>query len=126
MANISEKMREVRLRWLGHVARKTEEDVAVPRCSNENTEDGSGWTPKYRKTETEVELCHKKIHEGETSKDRRSTIPENVEIENSMRRLQIGKRKKKKKYCAFVCVRGCVRVCMCVCVNRMCACVCAR
>ena len=25
------------------------------RCSNENMEDGSGWTPKDRKTETEVE-----------------------------------------------------------------------
>ena len=55
VANISEKIREARLRWLGHVARKTEEDAAVPRCSNENTEDGSGWTPTYRKTETEVE-----------------------------------------------------------------------
>ena len=53
--------------------------------------DGSGWTPKDRKTETEVKRCYKKIHEGGTSKDRRSTRPENVEIENSMRRPQIGK-----------------------------------
>ena len=49
------------------------------------------------KTETEVEQCYKKIHEGKTSKERRSTRPENVEIENSMRRLQIGKRPKKKR-----------------------------
>ena len=29
VANISEKIREVRLRWLGHVERKTEEDVVM-------------------------------------------------------------------------------------------------
>ena len=29
VANISEKMREARLRWLGYVERKTEEDVVV-------------------------------------------------------------------------------------------------
>ena len=29
VANISEKLREARLRWLGHVDRKTEEDVAM-------------------------------------------------------------------------------------------------
>ena len=34
-------------------------------------------------------------HDGETTKDRRS--PENVEIENSMRRPQIGKRPKKRR-----------------------------
>ena len=28
-ANISEKIREARLRWLGHVERKTEEDVVM-------------------------------------------------------------------------------------------------
>ena len=31
MANISEKIREARLRWLGHVTRKTEEDVVMRR-----------------------------------------------------------------------------------------------
>ena len=31
-------------------------------------EDGSCWTPKDRKTETEMEWCYKKTHEGETSK----------------------------------------------------------
>ena len=31
MANISEKIREARLRWLGHVERKTEEDVVMRR-----------------------------------------------------------------------------------------------
>ena len=29
VANISEKIREARLRWLGHVARETEEDVVM-------------------------------------------------------------------------------------------------
>ena len=29
VANISEKIREARLRWLGHVARKTEDDVVM-------------------------------------------------------------------------------------------------
>ena len=29
VANISEKIREARLRWLGHVERKTEEDVVM-------------------------------------------------------------------------------------------------
>ena len=29
VANISEKIREARLRWLGHVERKTEEDVVT-------------------------------------------------------------------------------------------------
>ena len=35
--------------------------------------------------------------EGERSNDRRSTRPENVEIENLMRRPEIGKRSKKKE-----------------------------
>ena len=42
VANISEKTREVRRRWLGHVERKTKEDVVRG-------------TPKDRKTETEVQ-----------------------------------------------------------------------
>ena len=29
VANISEKIREARLRWLGHVERETEEDVVM-------------------------------------------------------------------------------------------------
>ena len=37
VANISEKIREVRLRWLGHVERKTEEDVVMRRWK--------WWTP---------------------------------------------------------------------------------
>ena len=61
-------------------------------------EDGSGWTPKDRKTETEVDCDehYKKIHEGERSKVRRSTRPEKVETGNLMRRPQIGKRPKKQ------------------------------
>ena len=61
------------------------------RCSNENKEDESGCTPEDMKTETEVECCYKKEHEGETSKDRRSARLENVHNENFMRRPQIGK-----------------------------------
>ena len=51
VANISENIREARLSWLGHVERKPDEDIFI----NENMEDGSGWTPKDWKTETEVE-----------------------------------------------------------------------
>ena len=40
VANISQKIREARQIWLGHVRRKTEEDVVEP---NENMEDGNGW-----------------------------------------------------------------------------------
>ena len=38
MADISEKIREARLRWLGHVERKTEEDVAMRTCKWVDTE----------------------------------------------------------------------------------------
>ena len=51
VANISEKTREVRLRWLGHAERKTVQGG----CSNDKTKDGNGWTPKDRKAETEME-----------------------------------------------------------------------
>ena len=30
------------------------------RCSNENMEDESEWTPRNRMTKTEVEKCYKK------------------------------------------------------------------
>ena len=43
-----QKMREARLRWLGHVERQTEEDFVM--------EDGSGWTTNDMKIKTEVEL----------------------------------------------------------------------
>ena len=42
---MSEKIREARLRWLGHVERKTEEDVVIRTWK----------TPKDRTTETDVE-----------------------------------------------------------------------
>ena len=35
VANISEKIIEVRVRWLGHVERKTEEDVVMRTCKME-------------------------------------------------------------------------------------------
>ena len=45
MAYISEKIREARLRRLGHAYRNTDE---------ENTEEGSQWTPKDRNNKTET------------------------------------------------------------------------
>ena len=48
--------------------RTTDEDV-----SNKNMEDGSEWTPKDRKTITEVVRCCTKRHEEEWSTERRST-----------------------------------------------------
>ena len=38
VANICEKIREARLRWLGHVERKTEEDVVMRRWKWVDTE----------------------------------------------------------------------------------------
>ena len=68
------------------------------KCSNEKMDDGSGWTPKYTKTETLVEWRYKKIYEAERSKGRRSTRLENIEIENSMRRPSIGKCQRRRGY----------------------------
>ena len=49
-------------------------------------------------TKTEVERYCAKIHEGEMNTERRSTIPENKNNGNLIRRLlQIWKRSKKKK-----------------------------
>ena len=48
VANVNEKIREARLRWLGLVERKT-------KCSNESVEDGNDWTLKGRKIKTKVE-----------------------------------------------------------------------
>ena len=53
MANISETIREARLRWLGRVKRNTEDDVVG--LPNEKIKDESGWARKDRKTESEVE-----------------------------------------------------------------------
>ena len=59
-------------------------------------EDGSGWTPKYRKTETDVKRCYtkrqyNKIHEGKTSKGR------SARAENSFEPTPTRERPKKKK-----------------------------
>ena len=59
MANISETIREARLRWLGHVEGQTEDDV-VMRTWNE-------WTLKDRKAKNEVERCMKG-HEGDSNR----------------------------------------------------------
>ena len=63
-------------------------------CNNENTEDGSKWTPKDRKR---WEMLYKG-HEGERSTDGRSTSPNSSEPENSMHWPQIRKRPKKKAW----------------------------
>ena len=76
VANIGETIREERLRWLGHVCGEKDR-----RCSNKSMEDGSVWTPKYRKTKTEVKWCYKKRHSIERSTDRRSTRRQNPENE---------------------------------------------
>ena len=79
--NISEKVREARPRWLGHVKRKAEKDVAMRTYKMEVS--GKDWN-----TKTEVGRCHTNTHEGERSKERGSTRPENVDNENLMRRVQ--------------------------------------
>ena len=62
MANISEKISEAKLIWLGHVERKT------GRCSDETMEDGSEWTAEDRKTKTNnVVRRYTKRHGGDRS-----------------------------------------------------------
>ena len=46
VSNISEKISQTRLRWLGRVERKTYEDVVMRTWK---------WTPRERKVNTEVE-----------------------------------------------------------------------
>ena len=86
VANISENTRESKPRWLGHVERKTEGDVVMSTWNMEVGGHRKIGGPKLRWSDV--------IRKGKTSKDRRSTIPENVEIENLMCRPQIGKKKK--------------------------------
>ena len=86
VANISENIREARLRWLGHVERKTEEDAVMRTWQMEVSGHQKIGRPKLRWSDV-----MRQIHEGETSKDRRSTRTENNEIETSMGRPQIGK-----------------------------------
>ena len=56
VANISRKIREARLTWLGHVEKKTE-DVVMRTWKMEV---GSWWTLKDRNTGSEVEQCYTK------------------------------------------------------------------
>ena len=67
VANTSQKIKRSETELVGPCGEKDR-----GRCSNENMGDRNGWTPKDIKTETEVERCYKKIHEGERNKDRRS------------------------------------------------------
>ena len=90
MANISEKIRKAGLRRLGHVERKTEDDAVMRTWKME-----LGGHRKIKRPELRWIDVMRKKHEEETSKDRRSIRPENVEFENSMRRPQIEKTQKK-------------------------------
>ena len=56
----------------------------------------SEWRPKERKTETEVERCYTKRHEGERSTERRCTRTEKMGNENLMREGK-GQRRKRNK-----------------------------
>ena len=85
MANIRETIREARLRWLRPVDRKAE-DIVMRTLKMEVSGRKIG-RPKQR-------CCYTKRDRGDRSTERRSTRPQNVEIENSMRRSQIGKRPK--------------------------------
>ena len=61
-----ENIREVRLRWLEHVERKTEEDVVMRTWK---------WTPKDRKTKTENVKRKDKKEKGvqrEKARDRKT------------------------------------------------------
>ena len=55
------------------------------RCSNHNVEDGSCWTQKDWKTETEVERCCTEKGRGTKKErtERRTTRPNNLENEDS-------------------------------------------
>ena len=55
---------------------------------------GGEWTPKDRKTETEVEQYYKKRHEGERTTEELSKRPKD---ENLIRRPQIGEQQQQKK-----------------------------
>ena len=93
VANISEKIREAKLRWLGHVERQTEEDVVMGTWTMEVGGHRKIGRPKLRWSDVI------RRHEGETGKDRRSTRPVKVEIENLVCRPQRGKTPKRK--CAW-------------------------
>ena len=77
MPNISEVIREARLRWLGHVERSRDANVIMRTWK---------WVRHRKKTKTEVERCYTKRYEGERSTERRGTRSENSENENLMRR----------------------------------------
>ena len=66
-----------RLRLLGRVEKKTEEDIVMRTWKTEVSE-----TPKDRTTKTEVKQSYTKRYEGERSTERRSAILENVDNEN--------------------------------------------
>ena len=78
VANIREKRREARLRWVGHLERNTQENVLMRTWKMEVGEHGKIGRPKMRWSDV-----IRKIHKRETNNDTRSTRPENVEIEKN-------------------------------------------
>ena len=66
-------------------------------CNKKNMGNGSERTPKDRKTKTEVGICYTKRHEGESSTERRSTRPENLENENFIANME----QSKEEMCLF-------------------------
>ena len=88
VANISEEIRETRLRWLGHMERKTEEDVVMGTWK---MVDKSGHRHERRPKLRWSRVLRKDNNEkGVSTTGRRSTRLESVEIENSMRLHQLG------------------------------------
>ena len=79
-ANIGEKIGEAILRWLGHVERNNEEDVVMMTWNT----DVSGQRHIGRFNSRWSDARRKKWGEGRSA-DKRSTITENVDNENSMR-----------------------------------------
>ena len=68
----------------GKAGGKRERDMG--RCGKRMGKMEVGGHRKMWKTKTEVGQCYTKIHEGDTSTDRRSTRPKNMENENLMRK----------------------------------------
>ena len=62
------------------MSRKIEKDVVMRTWKMEVGGHGKIGRPKLRWSD----VTYKKRHEGETSKDRRSTRPDNIEIDNSL------------------------------------------
>ena len=72
MANISETIREARLRWLGHMERKTEEDVVMRTWKMEVGGHGKIGRPKLRWSDVIEKTYKEKGVQREEAQDRRT------------------------------------------------------